>query len=353
VATSSAPERVRERVERTCRVAVDARRLRAEVLDLLRPALAFDFHAFVLTDPATGVGADPLADVPMLDDLPRLIRLKYATAVNRWTGLGDPPVGLLRAGTGGRPERSPMWRELLRPAGISDVASMVLRDRYGCWAFLDLWRASPAAPFSPAEGNYLATLAPALTAGLRACQAATFADPPAGPAAGTTPGGPAVLLLAPDLTIRAQTAQTREYLRLLLPTAEGRSPVPAAAYNVAAQLLAVESGVDDSPPAARVHLGDGVWVALRAARIGAGPAADIAVSIERCPAAERLDLIARSCGLSARETRLLGILAGGADTGTAAARLNLSPLTVQDHLKSVFGKTGTRTRRDLLARVRG
>ncbi|WP_309116894.1 hypothetical protein [Saccharothrix sp.] len=42
-----------------------------------------------------------------------------------------------------------------------------------------------------------------------------------------------------------------------MPPAEGRAPIPASAYNVAAQLLAVEAGVDDHPPWARAHLADG------------------------------------------------------------------------------------------------
>ena len=54
--------------------------------------------------------------------------------------------------------------------------------------------------------------------------------------------GQAVLLLGPDLSVRRQTAEAEAGLRALLPTEESRRPVPAAAYNVAAQLLAVEAG---------------------------------------------------------------------------------------------------------------
>lgn len=88
---------------------------------------------------------------------------------------------------------------------------------------------------------------------------------------------------------------------------------------------------------------------------GSAPATDcdIAVSIEPASPAERADLFARAHTLSSRETDLLLLLLEGADTRTVAARLFLSEHTVQDHLKSVFAKTGTHTRRVLLARVTG
>jgi DNA-binding CsgD family transcriptional regulator len=352
VATPIAQDRVREHIVRLCRAGAPARELRAEVLDQLRHAVSFDFHVFVLTDPETSVGGDPLADVPMLDDLPRLIRLKYATTVNRWTALGDPPVALLREGTEGRREQGRPWRDVLERAGIVDVASVVFRDRFGCWGFLDLWRAAPAGPFTRADADFLGTIAPTVTEGLRRCQAATFAARPA--AIGHR--APLVLLLSPELAIRAQTPQTHEYLRQLLPTPAGRSPIPAAAYNVAAQLVAIEEGIDDHPPTARVHLDHGVWITLRAARIGGGGPdlpGDIAVTIEHASPAERLDVFGRALALSARESELLTVLADGADTRQAGSRMHLSQHTVQDHLKSIFDKTGTRSRRELLARVLG
>ena len=118
---------------------------------------------------------------------------------------------------------------------------------------------------------------------LRRSLVSTFAT---GSNAPEDPGGPAVLLLSDEIELLTQTPQTDAYLRALLPTDVGRSPVPAAAYNVAAQLLAREEGVDEHPPLVRVHLRDGLWVTLRAARIEQGTArvtAAIAVSIEPTP----------------------------------------------------------------------
>lgn len=135
-----------------------------------------------------------------------------------------------------------------------------------------------------------------------------------------------------------------------MPPAEGRAPIPASAYDVAAQLLAVEAGVDDHPPWARAHLADGGWVTLRAARIGSG---GIAVGIEQTSPADRLGVFTRAFGPSARETELVTLLPGGAGTRELAARMHLSENTVQDHLKSIFTKTATRNRRVLLARALG
>jgi DNA-binding CsgD family transcriptional regulator len=319
---------------------LDDRRLRADLLGKLRRVVGFDAYAFLLTDPETAVGSSPLADVPapLLGALPRLIRAKYLTAANRWTALDPGQVALLSAVGDGDPLRA-----VLSEHGVADVASLVFRDRFGCWAFLDLWRAGGV--FTAADARRVAAFAGPVTAVLRQAQAATFVARPSPPSR----PGPVVLLLSPELEVIGQTPPTHEYLQTLIPSELGRAPVPASAYNVAAQLLAVESGVDDHQPSARVHLSAGLWLTLRAARIGT----DIAVTIEESAPAERLSLFTRASGLSARESELLAHLVSGADTREIASRMFLSEHTVQDHLKSVFAKTQTRSRKALLARALG
>jgi DNA-binding CsgD family transcriptional regulator len=350
VASSAAV--VLERVARVCASAPDDRTLRLRLLAEIGRAVPFDAYAWVLTDPETSVGSAPLADVPNLPELPRLIRLRYLTRLNRWTTLIDPPVARLSSATRGNLGLSLVWRELLSRHVVSDVASVVFRDPYGCWAFLELWRTG-GRTFDDAEAALLRALVPPVTTALRQAQARTFAA--AGGADGRPPG-PTVLLLSPDLEVVRQTPGTQEQLRLLVPRDDGGPPVPAGAYNVAAQLLAVEAGVDGNPPMARVHLAGGTWVTVRAARMEEGPEPaerDIAVTIEASTRAERLVLFGRVSGLSDREQELLGLLAAGADTREIAARMYLSAYTVQDHLKSVFAKTGTRSRRALVAHALG
>src|SRR5262249_11903090 len=151
-------------------------------------------------------------DVPCLRELPKLIRLKYATETNRWTRMRTPVARLLDA-TRGRPEQSLVWRELLAGYEVVDVASMVFRDRFGCWGFLDLWRVGSVPPFTNRDSLYLRPIAPPVTAALRHAQAATFHMAGAAHA----PEGPAVLMLSGDLRVKAQTPETEAYLRTLVP----------------------------------------------------------------------------------------------------------------------------------------
>lgn len=331
-------------VARVCASHDDARPLRLALLDELRRAVPFDAYAWLLTDPVTEVGTTPLADVPCLPELPRLIRLKYATVVNRWTSQVEP-VARLHDMTHGSLGQSLVWRELLRDHGVSDVASVVFRDRFGCWSFLDLWRTGGV--FSDADAAVLGAHRAVITEALRRCTARTFALPTSRREVDRT--GPIVLVLSSDLDVRAQTSQTDQYLRALVPPDGDRLPIPAAAYNVGAQLLAAEAGIDDHPAVARVHLAGGEWLTLRAARIGD----DIAVTIETSSPTERLTVLCRSAGLTDREATLVELLTAGADTHTVAERMFLSEHTVQDHLKSIFSKTGARSRKELVAQASG
>jgi DNA-binding CsgD family transcriptional regulator len=357
VADTWARARARERIAAAGAEPLDARSLRMQVLAAVREVIDFDAYVWLLTDPVTTVGAAPLADVPCLPELPALIKAKYATPVNRWTALQlrSSPAGTLRDAIGSDLKRSLMWSQVLCRYGIGDVASAVFADQFGCWGFLDLWRNDTGGPFSTADAGFLAAVAGPLAAALRQCQARTFVDP----AAQHRPDlGPVVLTLDDDLRIANRTAASRGWLDVLLPPEPDERAIPASVYNVAAQLLAVEKGVDAHPAFARTHLADGFWLALRAARLSpdqpsAGPAATIVVTIEEASASERIDLFGRAFGLSARENELLGLLATGSDTRSMARQMSLSEHTIQDHLKSIFAKTDAHDRVTVLSRALG
>ncbi|KQQ94827.1 hypothetical protein ASF72_19590 [Arthrobacter sp. Leaf141] len=338
---------VRERIESISAVPSDARTFRTDALRELHRALDFDAHVWLLTDPVTTVGSDPHADVPAFGQLPSLIKFKYLTKVNRWTDLITRRVAaasLLEA-TGAELAESLLWTEMLQNYRVKDVASIVMADSHGCWGFLDLWRTSPKA-FGSHELAFLSDLAPSLTRALRMRQAGTFSTIPPALRLGR---GPVVLILSENLEVVSQTGAAGEWLRTLLPTAGTLPPVPASVYNAAAQLLAVEQDVDSHEASARVHLMEGTWITVRAARMGS----QIAVTLEAAAPDERLEVYALAYGMTPREAELLGMLVAGSDTKTIAAAMTLSELTVQDHLKTIFAKSRTHNRRSLLAQIVG
>ncbi|WP_198652369.1 helix-turn-helix transcriptional regulator [Nocardioides allogilvus] len=325
-------ERALDTVERGTSL---GRERRVAILAAVRRAVPFDAYAWVVTDPATGVGADPLAEVPDPSRLPALIRSKYLSRCNHWRTMPRP----VSTWTGCDDERNDPWVSMLASYGVTDVASIVLEDRYGLWAFADLWRTGGS--FREEEVGALTASAARLTRMARELSAQGFV-----PGAGPGPEGPAVLILDRSLVVQRTTPATEEFLARLLPGA-GR-PVPAAAYNVAAQLLARAAG-DLAPARARVHLGEGCWLTLEAAWFDTG----IAVTISRTTPEDRIELFTRSHGFSQQESRVLDQLAVGHDTREVAHALSIAESTVQEHLKSIFLKTGVRSRAALVARAVG
>lgn len=324
-------------MQRLADSASDSRALRVGLVELLRRQMPVDWYVAALTDPRTAVGVDPVAVVPAGIRLPELVRARYLSAHHRWTTL----TGAVTLGED--PGASLVWREVQAAYGVRDVLSTVLRDDHGTWGFLDLWSSER---FTEDDVALLDVVGPVLCVAVRRHQAGALRPVRAAPAA-----GPVVLVLEDDLRVVDATPMSAAWLATLLPPAAGARPVPAVAWNVAAQLHAVEAGIDDGEPSGRVHLADGVWVTARAARLGSGRR--IAVSMAPTTGADRIDLLVRACALTPREAAVTEEVCAGGTNAEVAAGLHLSPLTVQDHLKAVFTKTGVRSRGALAALALG
>ncbi len=85
--------------------------------------------------------------------------------------------------------------------------------------------------------------------------------------------------------------------------------------------------------------------------MGDGPDAPVAVLLEPARRAEMASVIVDAYGFTDGERRVTELVAHGLSTQQIAARLHLSSYTVQDHLKSIFAKSGTGSRGDLVARL--
>ncbi|MGY4542931.1 DNA-binding CsgD family transcriptional regulator [Arthrobacter sp. UYNi723] len=356
--------------------APDHHSLRTAVLAELGRVLPFNAFVWPLSDPLTATGMSPMARIPCPDELPLLIRLKYLTQAGRWTQLaiGPSPVTTLLRETAGNPSRSLVWDGLMKRYGVTDVLFAVLADKHGCWGWLDLWRADPGDPFTVEEMEYVGAVVHEVTPTLRKAISRQFVvevpgerDPighkvvrtrASAIGGGRRPDLPqqAVLTLDADMAVVGGTASVGEWLGLLQAGPRPFQHVPAEVLNVAAQLLTREAGVDGHPASSRVHIGSGQWAILEASRMGStGTAATppLAVTIQACPPEARLDMFARSFGLTRRQRQLLELAASGADTNAMAAALGIGAYTVQDQFKQIFDTCGVHSRATLSALAMG
>ncbi|BCW44364.1 LuxR C-terminal-related transcriptional regulator [Arthrobacter sp. StoSoilB5] len=353
MASSWATYRTRERIEDLFLAAGDDHALREAALAEIRHVVGFSAFVWPLTDPESATGVAPMAAVPCPNEVPLVIKARYASRINRWTVLSEAarPAASLFAATAGDPARHPLWDTILRGYGVGDIASLAFADQHGIWSWLDLWREATDPAFSVEELEFLVSLAPAMTLGLRRSRAQQFAAAPVGPK-GAMPAQ-AVLVMDEDMRVLGQTSSASDWLSLLQRAPRPHAGIPAEVYNVVAQLLAKEAQIDNRASAARIHVGGGQWASLRAARMDSPTESPntpaIAVTIQECLPAARLGVFVRAYGLTARERQALALLAAGLENESLANRMGISPLTAQDHFKGIFAKTGMHSRAGVLA----
>ncbi|HZE04725.1 MAG TPA: helix-turn-helix transcriptional regulator [Solirubrobacteraceae bacterium] len=230
--------------------------------------------------------------------------------------------------------------------GIGDEAVVACRDGLGCWGWIKLYREGDDASFAPEDLELLARIGPALGSALRRRLEAVTAN-------GTAPASaPGVVVLDQDLRAVSWTTGARQWIDALPLAAlfAGWGILPATLYPVAAKARA---GDPSSEAHALERTADGRWVRIEAARLEGQSNVQIAVTLRAATGAETFELLSRAFALSRRERDLVAALLAGLDTRGISATLYISPHTVQDHLKSVFRKTGVRSRRELVARFGG
>jgi DNA-binding CsgD family transcriptional regulator len=95
----------------------------------------------------------------------------------------------------------------------------------------------------------------------------------------------------------------------------------------------------------------GQWLIVRGSLLIDGPEPQVAVMLEVARPAEMAPLMVDAYGFTDSERRVTELVAKGLSTRQIAGRLHVSSYTVQDHLKSIFAKSGTGSRGDLIARL--
>ena len=102
---------------------------------------------------------------------------------------------------------------------------------------------------------------------------------------------------------------------------------------------------------ARVLTRSGTWVVLHGATLVSDGRRRVAVIVEPAHPARIAPLLMSAYGLTEREQDVTRLVLQGESTAAIAERLVVSAHTVQQHLKSIFEKTGVHSRRDLVGKV--
>ena len=165
-----------------------------------------------------------------------------------------------------------------------------------------------------------------------------------------TPRAPGLLVLTEHLEIESATPGTERWLSGL--PGGGGGQLPPAVIAVGGQALRTADRERAGEVAmARVLCDSGNWVVLHGATLLATGVRRVAVIVEPGHPARIQPLLMAAYGLTAREQEVARLVLQGESTNEIAERLVVSPHTVQEHLKSIFEKTGVRSRRDLVGKV--
>ncbi|WP_439379739.1 helix-turn-helix transcriptional regulator [Amycolatopsis lexingtonensis] len=233
-------------------------------------------------------------------------------------------------------ERSGRLAEVWRPLGLGHELRAVFRVDGTCWAAAGLVRCGE---FSDREVEFLTSVAPAVAAATRVAARTRGAGEPA---------EPAIVVVGPDGRQRAATAAAARWRSEVDEIAPGRFVVLVRAVVAGARAAATGTF------RARVRDARGGWILLHAGRLVAGDGdgdGETVVTVSRASGAELLGVLFAAYGLTARERDVCREVLAGLSTVDIAERLAISAHTVQDHLKSVFGKTGVRSRGELTAKL--
>ncbi|MDL4816497.1 helix-turn-helix transcriptional regulator [Actinomadura opuntiae] len=320
----------------------------------LRRTVPFDAAAWRTTDPGTGLMTAPVL-VENLDDDGCAVYWDSELldeGVNRYPDLARAavPAAALRDTTGDDPEVSALYRRHMRPRGLGDELRAVLRVDSRSWGAISLFREAGRPAFTPDDIAFVSALSRPLAARLREFARAASAAP-------AEDHGPGLLLFSPSGALLSANDEARRHLGTVPPgpsvtTALGL-PLPAALYSVARRAFAAAGEGEGGSARIRIRTGSGTWLACHAScmRGPDGEPGQVALIVEPAKASEVTPLLIAAYRLSARESEITGCIARGLATGEIAARLNLSPHTVRDHVKAVFEKVGVSSRGELMARL--
>ncbi len=124
-------------------------------------------------------------------------------------------------------------------------------------------------------------------------------------------------------------------------------PEPAVIRSLVLQLRANNNGTASAVAPGR----SGRWIRLHASWLEPDSTAKAAVVLEATRPVELAGILCRAYNLTDRERQVTMWVARGLSSKEIASELEISPMTVNDHLKAVFSKVGVQSRQQLIANL--
>lgn len=273
----------------------------------------------------------------------------YEDDVNKLVdvAVSDTGIGTLHDAMDGDPSNSPRWQRNMEMGGDQELIAR-LRSRSGeVWGALGLYREPGRPLFDEADKQFLLELAPHLAEGARrALLVGEAVDP-------EWPDAPGLLILTDRWEVESTTPGVERWLSELPDGDWGAGRLPSAVLAVAGRALRTSQAPDHpgEVTVSRVLSRGGTWVILHGACLVSSGARRVAVIVEPAHPARIYPLLMSAYGLTEREKDVTRLVLQGSSTSEIALGLVVSENTVQQHLKSIFDKTGVRSRRDLVAKV--
>ena len=274
----------------------------------------------------------------------------YEDDVHDMAGVARSERGIstLHEAAGGDPSRSPRWQVNIQYGGDQELLVALRTPAGGAWGVLGLYREPGEAQFDADELAFLRAVSAPLADGARRGLLIGEASEPDNPEA------PGLVVLDEHWNVESLTPGAERWLTEL-PDGDwdGQGKLPPSVLAVAGRALrtAEGEGAPGEVALSRVLSTEGRWIVLHGASLVAGGARRVAVIVEAAHPARITPLLMTAYGLTDREQDVTRLVLRGDSTARIAERLCVSPHTVQQHLKSVFEKTGVRSRRELVGKV--
>jgi DNA-binding CsgD family transcriptional regulator len=215
------------------------------------------------------------------------------------------------------------------------------------WGALGLYREPDRPLFTDAEQAFVRAVAPQLADGARRALLLGEAAEP------DRPDGPGLIVVTEQWDVESATPGVERWLADLMDGDLATGQLPACVLAVAARALSLAE--DPHQPGeiavSRVRSRSGGWLVLHGTSLISASSRRVAVIVEPAHPARITPLLMAAYGLTEREQDVTRLVLQGDSTTEIAGKLVVSPHTVQQHLKSIFEKTGVRSRRDLVGKV--